>query len=52
MLADLYAQMDALVNTTQLPFRGPVVGPLAPSPKFVFTDTFRQGLEAGLGFVF
>jgi hypothetical protein len=45
-------QMDALVNTTQLPSRGPVVGPLIPSPKFVFTDTFRQGLEAGLGFTF
>ncbi|HTU21991.1 MAG TPA: BBP7 family outer membrane beta-barrel protein [Gemmataceae bacterium] len=45
-------QMDALVNTTQLPSRGPVVGPADPAPKFVFTDAFAQGLEAGFGFTF
>lgn len=45
-------QMDGHVNTTQLPFRGPVVGAADPAPKFAFTDTFRQGVEAGLGFTF
>jgi Putative beta barrel porin-7 (BBP7) len=45
-------QMDPHVNTTQLPFRGPVVGPVAPVPQFVFTDAFAHGLEAGFGFSF
>jgi hypothetical protein len=45
-------QMDSHVNTTELPFRGPVVGPAAPVPLFVFTDAFAHGLEAGLGFSF
>ncbi|MFN4260577.1 MAG: BBP7 family outer membrane beta-barrel protein, partial [Gemmataceae bacterium] len=45
-------QMDRQVNITALPFRGPLVGRPAPAPKFVFTDTFRQGLEAGLGINF
>jgi len=45
-------QMDALVNTTQLPGRGPVVGPADPAPKFVFTDAFAQGLQAGFGLTF
>ena len=45
-------QMDATVNTTQLPFRGPFVGPAAPAPKFAFTDAFAQGVEAGVEFTF
>jgi hypothetical protein len=45
-------QMDPHVNITQLPFRGPVVGPAVPAPKFVFTDAFVHGLEAGVGFSF
>lgn len=45
-------QMDGQVNTTLLPFRGPVVGASDPAPKFAFTDTFRQRVEAGLGFTF
>jgi hypothetical protein len=45
-------QMDAHVNPTELPFRGPRVGPEAPTPQFKFTDTFAQGLEAGLGLSF
>ena len=45
-------QMDSHVNVTQLPFRGPVVGPRVPAPQFVFTDAFAHGLEAGLGFRF
>jgi hypothetical protein len=45
-------QMSALVNTTQLPGRGPVVGPADPPRKFVFTDTYRVGVEAGFGLTF
>jgi hypothetical protein len=45
-------QMDPHVNTTQLPFRGPTVGPAVPAQQFVFTDAFAQGLEAGLGLSF
>jgi Putative beta barrel porin-7 (BBP7) len=45
-------QMDPHVNTTELPFHGPVAGPAAPSPVFVFTDAFAQGLEAGPRFNF
>ncbi len=45
-------QMDPLVNTTQLPFRGPVAGPAQPAPRFVFTDAFAQGLEAGVEYRF
>jgi hypothetical protein len=45
-------QMDGLVNTTQLPFRGPVSGPALPARPFVFTDAFAHGLEAGLAFSF
>jgi hypothetical protein len=41
-------QMDPTVNVTQLPFHGPVTGSLAPSPLFVHTDYFAQGLEVGL----
>ncbi len=45
-------QMDPMVNTTELPFRGPVTGPAAPTPRFVFTDAFAHGLEAGFGISF
>lgn len=45
-------QMDPHVNTTQLPFNGPVTGTLAPAKQFVFTDAFAHGVEAGLGFSF
>jgi hypothetical protein len=45
-------QMSSSVNTTQLPFRGPIVGPPVPAPQFAFTDAFAHGLEAGLGFNF
>jgi hypothetical protein len=45
-------QMDSHVNPTELPFRGPATGPVAPVPLFVFTDAFAHGLEAGLGFSF
>lgn len=41
-------QMSPLVNPTQLPFRGPVQGPLDPKPVFVHTDYFAQGLNLGL----
>ena len=45
-------EMDPHVNPTSLPFRGPLVGTPAPAPKFVFTDSFVQGLQAGLAFGF
>src|SRR5690348_7680348 len=45
-------QMDAHVNITQLPLRGPVSGALAPMPLFVHTDYFAQGLDVGLEFTF
>jgi len=45
-------QMNPHVNTTELPYRGPVVGSAAPVPQFVFTDAFAHGLEVGLGFSF
>ena len=45
-------QMSGLVNITQVPFHGPFSGPLLPSPQFVHTDYFAQGLEAGLEFRF
>jgi hypothetical protein len=45
-------QMDAHVNITQLPYHGPMTGPAVPSPQFVFTDAFAQGLTAGFGFTF
>jgi hypothetical protein len=45
-------QMDAHVNTTQLPFRGPVEGARVPAHEFVFTDAFAHGLEVGLGITF
>jgi hypothetical protein len=41
-------QMDPHVNITQLPFHGPVTGPLAPMPLFVHTDYFAQGIDMGL----
>jgi len=40
-------QMSPLVNITQLPGRGPLVGPRNPSPLFVHTDYFAQGLDFG-----
>jgi hypothetical protein len=43
-------QMSPLVNVTQLPFRGPVVGPLDPKPQFLHTDYFAQGLSLGVEF--
>ncbi len=43
-------QMDPLVNITQLPFHGPLSGALDPSPKFVHTDYFAQGLNLGIQF--
>lgn len=45
-------QMDPLVNITQLPFHGPFTGPPNPSPLFVHTDFFAQGIEAGIQFRF
>jgi hypothetical protein len=45
-------QMDPHVNITQLPGRGPVVGPLVPAPIIVHTDAFAQGLTGGLEFRF
>jgi hypothetical protein len=45
-------QMSPYLNTTELPYRGPAAGPAEPGPKFVFTDAFAQGLEAGLCFSF
>lgn len=45
-------EMDPHVNPTLLPFRGPLVGTPAPAPKFVFSDSFVQGLQAGLAFGF
>jgi hypothetical protein len=45
-------QMSPLVNITQLPFNGPVTGPLLPSPQIVHTDYFAQGLDLGLEFRF
>jgi hypothetical protein len=41
-------QMDPHLNVTQLPGRGPVTGPALPEPLFVHTDTFAQGLSAGI----
>jgi hypothetical protein len=41
-------QMSPLVNITQLPFHGPVTGPLDPKPLFVHTDYFAQGMDFGL----
>jgi hypothetical protein len=38
-------QMSPLANITQLPFHGPVTGPLDPMPLFVHTDYFAQGLN-------
>jgi hypothetical protein len=45
-------QMDPLVNITQLPFHGPMTGPRDPSPQFVHTDFFAQGIDAGILFRF
>lgn len=45
-------QMSPLINVTQLPFRGPVVGPLDPKPKFAHTDYFAQGLNLGVEFAY
>ncbi len=45
-------QMDPHLNPSELPFRGPPIGPAAPTPQFKFTDAFAQGLEAGFGFNF
>ncbi len=42
-------QMNPHVNATALPYHGPLVGLPAPTPQFVFTDAFLQGLEAGFG---
>ena len=41
-------QMDPQVNVTQLPGRGPVIGPLEPAHIIVHTDAFAQGLTGGL----
>lgn len=43
-------QMSPLVNVTQLPFRGPVVGPLDPKAPFNHTDYFAQGVNIGVEF--
>lgn len=45
-------QMSPLVNITQLPFQGPVSGPLDPKPQFNHTDYFAQGLDLGIEFRF
>jgi hypothetical protein len=45
-------EMDPHANVTELPFRGPVVGPPAPTPQFKFTDAFAHGLELGFGMNF
>jgi len=45
-------QMDGHVNVTQLPFHGPVTGPLVPAPMLVHTDAFAQGVNAGVEFQF
>lgn len=44
--------MDPRVNTTQLPFRGPVTGPALPAVQPVQTDYFAQGINAGFEFRF
>jgi hypothetical protein len=41
-------QMDPHLNVTQLPGRGPVSGPAVPALPFNHTDTFAQGLSAGV----
>jgi hypothetical protein len=41
-------QMSPVVNVTQLPGRGPVVGPPDPKPKFAHTDYFAQGMDFGV----
>lgn len=43
-------QMSPFVNVTQLPFRGPVTGPLDPHSPFVHTDYFAQGMSFGIEF--
>ncbi|MCE9529725.1 MAG: BBP7 family outer membrane beta-barrel protein [Planctomycetes bacterium] len=40
-------QMDNHLNPSQLPGRGPVLGPRDPQPLFVHTDYFVHGLNAG-----
>jgi hypothetical protein len=45
-------QMSPLANITQLPFHGPVTGPLQPMPLFVHTDYFAQGLSFAVEFVY
>lgn len=44
--------MDPRVNPTQLPFRGPVQGPLLPALGTIHTDYFAHGINAGLEFRF
>lgn len=41
-------QMDDHLNVTELPGRGPKVGPSAPAPLFVHTDFFAQGYSVGV----
>jgi hypothetical protein len=43
-------QMSPLINTTQLPFHGPVSGSLDPKPVFVHTDYFAQGMTVEVQF--
>jgi hypothetical protein len=45
-------QMSPLANVTQLPFHGPVTGPLFPMPLFVHTDYFAQGFSFAAEFAF
>lgn len=45
-------QMSPLANVTQLPFHGPVTGPLDPKPLFVHTDYFTQGLNLEIQFAY
>jgi hypothetical protein len=45
-------QMSPLANVTQLPFHGPVTGPLDPKPLFAHTDYFAQGLNFEVRFAY
>ncbi len=40
-------QIDSRLNPTQLPGRGPFVGPALPAPQFVHTDFWTHGLGLG-----
>jgi hypothetical protein len=45
-------QMSPLANITQLPFHGPVMGPLEPKSPLVHTDYFAQGLNFDIQFAY